>query len=864
MARSTISVANPSSTSMPATSLLGGTAKAFDDAPAASTHDDYDDDDDYDTDTRPATSSDTYIRHDPFLEPIALEVDVQAELGRDGIPDEVRSTWILAVRQLDAAVASHAEALRLFLDLEKRLSRAITTFGVRALLSPLLRASLAFEQFPGFAPLSLELQTACETWDIPPCVLVFCHLDQAPKKQARLVRAASNTGIPFPAFLRLLLLSIRSRRAGKGKLPDVNRTSEKVLSCDLKRALGWIHAIHPKVDKDKQAAPPAPTQPRQSRPAPELHHNPRPPSTRHLQEATPSLSTESEGTEADKVTRLETIPEVNEDTTVTSPLPDLTLHGNVTQRRRRSRASSPLKSQDIATHLDEKASNPDSGGGAGDYGSIGKVCHDTDISCSDDEEAVNGSFLFYRHQAHGTALNAASEEEPERGRKAEPRRSSILVPPSVDSIIGLDDKPGDSMSPEPSLLFGVDPQLSSPNIRKADTAKGNDGNDDDDDDDAHLSKRPRDMGMGARTERIGYIEDSRSCLSGEVVNRCFGMIVTSCRPGWVGVDSLAFNDMGLKSQPRLAKELAMSTDKVVLPLHLSRNHWALALVLPSRGGTVQTWLYDSLPSHNHLSEAEDQVRRLLTSHFNLSVPQGFLQEIACPRQPNGFDCGVHVVRNLVYLAADQPIPALADSRLWRALIAVMSRCLASGVPTIRETGAGGPRLEGHVPEFYLDLDGLVSRVVPPAPLPGQLTTKAGADAHYAAVTEWHQRVEQVWLENKKKVPAWNSALRNIREAQRVFAMLHAGCMVNVEDAADKRDGLELCIQRYQASVHWGNDKIMRDVEEVQRQLGIAQETLRKREEGSLLWGVLIGLLKEAELTLESRIQSIEADDMGGR
>ncbi|KAK2052989.1 hypothetical protein LY76DRAFT_525584 [Colletotrichum caudatum] len=114
------------------------------------------------------------------------------------------------------------------------------------------------------------------------------------------------------------------------------------------------------------------------------------------------------------------------------------------------------------------------------------------------------------------------------------------------------------------------------------------------------------------------------------------------------------------------------------------------------------------------------------------------------------------------------------------------------------------------------------------------------------------------------MPAWNSAVRNIKEAQMAFAMLHGGCRANIDSAVSERDGLELCVQRYQASVHWGNEKIMRDIEEAQRRLGIAQERLRKRQEGYSLWGELVVLLEAAESTLESRIQSLGPDDDDGK
>ncbi|KAK2052990.1 hypothetical protein LY76DRAFT_300972 [Colletotrichum caudatum] len=193
------------------------------------------------------TSSDAGAYPDPpLLDPSAPEIDVKAELSRDPIPEEARSSWSSAVRDLDAAVASRAGALGLFLDLEKRMSRVLTSFGVRALLSPQLWATLAFEQSPDFVTLGPDLRAACETWNIPPCVLIFCHLDQVPRKQARLIRNALNTGTPFPTFLRLLLLSVRSRRAGEGKMPGVNRTSDRVQPYDLNRALDWISATDPK------------------------------------------------------------------------------------------------------------------------------------------------------------------------------------------------------------------------------------------------------------------------------------------------------------------------------------------------------------------------------------------------------------------------------------------------------------------------------------------------------------------------------------------------------------------------------------------------------------------------------------------
>ncbi|WDK23743.1 Ulp1 protease family protein [Colletotrichum graminicola] len=465
------------------------------------------------------TSNAPSVYPDPLLDPDAPEIDVKAELSRDPIPEEARSVWNSVVQDLDAAVASRASALRVFLKLEEHMSRAITSFGVRALLSPSVRAALAFEQSPAFIRLRPELDRACQTWNIPPCVLVFCHLDQVPSKQARLIRNASKTGTPFPT---------------------------------------------------------SPT----------------------------SAS-------------LHTILEVNESTISTSPgFPNLMLHGNITQRRGSQALSARQSQYDVKTHAGKGASDSGSCESLGNDYSSAQEYHGADVLGSDDE-AVEGGFL-YSHRARRADLNKAAnndEEDPERGRKAESRQpspfSESILPvedksrqpsPFSESIPPVEDKFGVEKLPdlEPSP-FGVNSLSSSLNVREMDDDTDNDGNGNNDEVVARPRKRSRDM--SAQSAEYMSLIGSRSWLSSEVVSRCVGVIVTSCKP-------IACHVNGQGRPP-------------VAPLL-------------------------------HLNEAEKQVRRLLPG------PEWFLREMACPQQPNGFDCGVYVIRNLVYLAADQPIPAPVD------------------------------------------------------------------------------------------------------------------------------------------------------------------------------------------------------------
>ncbi|KAK1827734.1 hypothetical protein QBC39DRAFT_436965 [Podospora conica] len=122
---------------------------------------------------------------------------------------------------------------------------------------------------------------------------------------------------------------------------------------------------------------------------------------------------------------------------------------------------------------------------------------------------------------------------------------------------------------------------------------------------------------------------------------------------------------------------------ILLPLHLSGNHWALAVLPLAEGESLE--LLDSLGSPAHTKHAEEQVSHFLRQLVALwpkdhprKLPRTFrrvnppLVAMAGLKQANTDDCGVAVVVVAMYIIAQKRIPQESHLGMWRRLLCFLA------------------------------------------------------------------------------------------------------------------------------------------------------------------------------------------------
>lgn len=107
----------------------------------------------------------------------------------------------------------------------------------------------------------------------------------------------------------------------------------------------------------------------------------------------------------------------------------------------------------------------------------------------------------------------------------------------------------------------------------------------------------------------------------------------------------------------MKKKKAQITDleKVFVPINLNQSHWSLGMI----DITNQKILYvDSLsdgPSPMSFAILKD-LQSYVIEESNGKLGEEFdLVHVDCPQQPNGFDCGIYVCMNTLYMSKDAPL-----------------------------------------------------------------------------------------------------------------------------------------------------------------------------------------------------------------
>lgn len=96
-------------------------------------------------------------------------------------------------------------------------------------------------------------------------------------------------------------------------------------------------------------------------------------------------------------------------------------------------------------------------------------------------------------------------------------------------------------------------------------------------------------------------------------------------------------------------------DKVFVPINLNQSHWALGMIDIARKRIVYVDSLSNGPNAVSFAILSDLRDYVINESKNTLGSDFELQTIECPQQPNGFDCGIYLCMNTLYLSQDSSL-----------------------------------------------------------------------------------------------------------------------------------------------------------------------------------------------------------------
>ncbi|CAB4256199.1 similar to Saccharomyces cerevisiae YPL020C ULP1 Protease that specifically cleaves Smt3p protein conjugates [Maudiozyma barnettii] len=129
---------------------------------------------------------------------------------------------------------------------------------------------------------------------------------------------------------------------------------------------------------------------------------------------------------------------------------------------------------------------------------------------------------------------------------------------------------------------------------------------------------------------------------------------------------------GVRRWMKRKKVQITDLDKIFVPINLNQSHWALGMI-DIKNKSIN--YVDSL-SHgpNAMSFAIlNDLKGYVINESKETIGQDFeLNHMSCPQQPNGFDCGIYVCLNTLYLSKDSDLTfSYEDAARMRMYIAYL-------------------------------------------------------------------------------------------------------------------------------------------------------------------------------------------------
>lgn len=158
-------------------------------------------------------------------------------------------------------------------------------------------------------------------------------------------------------------------------------------------------------------------------------------------------------------------------------------------------------------------------------------------------------------------------------------------------------------------------------------------------------------------------------LTGAMMNMAFDAITSVTTPLVcpVTTDILA-TGCRAANHPAYAEKLR-DKDMLILPVHISGNHWCLASV--DRTMKVAA-VYDSMVSRSHEVAAEVVIVKFLTDFLGEDAGVWEVTPTPSPQQRDGASCGVFVIATAIHLLSGRPLPAEPyHTGMWRVALACL-------------------------------------------------------------------------------------------------------------------------------------------------------------------------------------------------
>ncbi|GKT97352.1 ulp1 protease family protein [Colletotrichum tofieldiae] len=328
-------------------------------------------------------------------------------------------------------------------------------------------------------------------------------------------------------------------------------------------------------------------------------------------------------------------------------------------------------------------------------------------------------------------------------------------------------------------------------------------------------------------------------------------------PNWLLIDSLV-TERRMRLDDATSAALPQAA-ACLLPLHVSKNHWMLAILRRDGPGDIEVDLYDSLKSASHTEEAKVQLEDFCSRNLGWSKAAcSYVTSISCAQQTNNHDCGVYTVAFAAHVVTRRAIPDEIDTRLWRCILDAMTKLERppDDVPTARQG------LRALFESHYLGQERLA---LPKCPVPCPEPPASGrytiieAQKHAALVQRWSNDIKSHTVERAGELfPAWASTCQRLG---RMVLMLRtmSGTAKNALTAVDEsvrvkldaynRHQLRLAPDDADSGARDGAANQKRDLNRERRRAA----TLRAYSE---IWDFLILVVEDGQRCLDERLSMV--------
>ncbi|KAL3233644.1 Ubiquitin-like-specific protease 1 [Nakaseomyces bracarensis] len=110
---------------------------------------------------------------------------------------------------------------------------------------------------------------------------------------------------------------------------------------------------------------------------------------------------------------------------------------------------------------------------------------------------------------------------------------------------------------------------------------------------------------------------------------------------------------GVRRWMKRKKKQISKLDKIFVPVNLNQSHWALGLIDIKNKRIIFTDSLSNGPNAMSFAILTD-LKNYVIEESQKELGEDFeLVHLQCPQQPNGYDCGIYVCMNTLYLSNDQ-------------------------------------------------------------------------------------------------------------------------------------------------------------------------------------------------------------------